>query len=63
MRVRSCCEVRATVLADDDNTDADRVWKDSPANEDIDQASLHTGIAANGFLLLPQDADAMQVPT
>lgn len=51
------------MFADDDNTDADRVWKDSPANENINEASVHTGIPANQFLLLPEDADTMQVPT
>lgn len=63
MKVNSCREVWATVFADDDKTDADRVWKDSPANEDIDKASLDTGIPANRFLLLLQDADTIQVPT
>ena len=46
MRVHSCRKVWATVFADNDNTDADRVWKDSPANEDVDEASRHTGIPA-----------------
>ena len=71
MRVRTCCKVWATVFADNDDTDADQVWKDCSANEDgkqqpagatSDEASLLTDSPAKQFLLPPRDADTMQVP-
>ena len=71
MRVRRCCDIQATVSADDDDTDADQVWKDSSANEDgkqqpagatSDEASLLADIPTKHFLLPPRDADTMQVP-
>lgn len=35
MRVCEWCEIRVIVYADDDDdSDADRVWKDPPASED-----------------------------
>ncbi len=51
------------MYADDDDTDADRVWKDSTASEDSgqqpagatsDEASLLEGISAQQFFLLAQ---------
>lgn len=70
MRVRSCWEIWATVYADDDGIDADRVWKDSPANKDSKQQSAGATsnepsllILARQFLLPPPDADTMQAPT
>lgn len=59
------------MFADDNDIDADQVWKDSSANEDSkqqpagatrDEASL-AGVPAKQFLLPPQDADTMQAPT
>lgn len=50
MRVRKWCEVWVIVDAEEDDTDADRVWKDSSANEDSKQQP--TGTASDKASLL-----------
>ena len=60
------------LYADNDDIDADRVWKDSsvsgdskqqPAGATSEEASLLKGIQRNSSFSYPQLADILQAPT